>query len=285
MVTAIISLFNPNNEVYNNIILVSKQVDRVILVDNSTESNDLFLKLENNNIIYRFMGGNIGIPKAFNSVLKDDTFLWKNDEYIVFFDQDSKIAKAQIETLLNSFKKLSEIVKIGAIEAAYINNDGKKELPHIKKRLFDNIYIVQDLITSSLLTKYYIIQKIGFWNENLFLDGADWDFCWRLRFSGYNCVLETDIPFMHSVGNGIKKNGIIKIRDCKPIRNYYRTRDHLYLIHRKYTPKNLKIRLLFDVIFINLCRLFFLEHRFERAKFILRGFNDYKKGVAGEYSK
>ncbi len=282
MVTAIISLFNPEIEVIDNIIMISKQVDRVILADNSLKSNNnIWIKISQN-IIYKHMGGNVGIPRAFNTILNDKSFLWSDDEFVIFFDQDSHIAKGQIQRLKENFIHLSKKQKVGAIGAAYKNMDGKVELPHKKIKIGESVYVVQDLITSSMLTRYGLLKEIGFWNDDLVLDGADWDLSWRLRYAGYVCVLETDIPFVHEVGKGIKKT-VIKIRDCHPIRNYYRTRDNLYLVKKIYTPSYLKVRLLIDVFVTNILRIIFLDQRIDRFKYIVRGMRDYNENISGEY--
>lgn len=282
MVTAIISLFNPKIEVVNNIMMISKQVDRVILADNSLKSNNNILVTSGQNIIYKHMGGNLGIPRAFNTILSDNSFFWSDDEFVIFFDQDSHIAKDQINLLKESYIFFSKKQKVGAIGAAYKNMDGKVELPHKKTKIGENVYIVQDLITSSMLTKYGLLKEIGFWNEDLFLDGADWDLSWRLRYAGYVCILKTDIPFVHEVGKGIK-SAAIKMRDCHPIRNYYRTRDNLYLVKKIYTPIYLKARLLIDVFLVNVLRIIFLDQRIDRLKYIVRGMRDYNENISGEY--
>lgn len=285
MIIAIITIYNPSKNVFDNVIKISKQVDKVVLVDNSSLSHEIMFRgIENSQ--YYYMECNLGLPKAFNKVLLDNSMQWQDDDYVIFFDQDSSVAEKQVFDLKEAYDfLLLREYKVGAIGAAYINSEGNVEVPHIKNLIKNTCcYIVQDLITSSMLVKYNVLKQVEFWNENLFLDGADWDLCWRLRNAGYLCILKTDIRFQHSVGNGYRKISLIKIRDSAPIRNYYRTRDNLYLVKQKYTPTYLRLRLVIDVLIVNILRVLLLDNKIERLKYIIRGIKDFQRNVVGEYT-
>lgn len=284
MTYALVTLYNPDIKVVENVRRIAKQVRFVYLYDNS-EMDYGYLFENEDNVIYFHSLKNVGIPMAFNRILKKNNF--QENDYICFFDQDSYIADKQIETLLEFYRKLTEAgMKVGAIGPAYFNkSSGHYEIPRIKKRINDNCYEVESIITSSMVCRYAVLKEIGFWSETLFLDCADWDLCWRLKVQKYITVLVTGVPFQHVVGNGQKKIGCVAIRKSTEIRSYYRTRDQLYLINERYTPVRNKIRMIVDVIFGNAMKIIFLENKRLRYMYIRRGVNDYRKGIHGEFRK
>ncbi len=115
-------------------------------------------------------------------------------------------------------------------------SSGKVEVPKAKHQVTENSYVVSSIITSSMLTTYYTLKEIGFWNEDLFLDMADWDLCWRIQRSGKESCLTNVITLHHTLGLGRKKVDPISLKVTNPIREYYQIRDCLYLKREDYVP-------------------------------------------------
>ena len=95
---ALVTLYNPSEKEFNNCRILSQQVDTVILCDNSQESHETVFQNEKN-IIYITKNENLGLGAAFNVALKNDTYGWKDDDLIIFFDQDSQIGEDYIQAL------------------------------------------------------------------------------------------------------------------------------------------------------------------------------------------
>ena len=285
-ITAIVSLYNPGSENIKNVFDISLQADRVVVCDNSPVDNgDSFAG--NDKIIYVSELRNKGLPGAFNAVLKDDCFGWTEDEYVIFFDQDSIINSDHIKKLIDEFENLSSHgLKIGCVGPVFYNRAlQKKKLPRAYKRLNENSIAVKGVITSSMVCRYDVLAEVGFWNEELFLDMVDWDLCWRLMREGYLCVT-TDVSVMsHAVGEGVKRVGPIKLRIAVPVREYYQTRDSITLLFGKYTPLKYRIRFIENLTVRAVLRLLFLDNRRLRLKYMLRGVKDNFKGIHGEYKE
>lgn len=278
---AIISLFNPNPIVVANCELIAEQVDSVILCDNSKENHQHYFSNINNSV-YVYNNQNMGIPKAFNRVLIHNN--WCNDDVVVFFDQDSCISGGYIRKLIAEFHRVDKKVRnLGCIGPIYYNTSNNQiEIPRLKQYVDNHTYIVDNIITSSMLMYYGTLKKIGFWNEKLFLDFADWDLCWRLKRAGYCCCLTDKVTLRHTLGEGEKHIGPIRIRIGAPQREYYQTRDALYLLAEKYVPLKMKIRLLLNVTVRPIFHIVFLSKRIERIRFIVKGIRDCFKGVHGK---
>ncbi len=281
-ITAIVSVYNPNPKIVNNINAIGEQVNRIIICDNSTKDNkEMFLK---NNFFYFSKHRNLGLPGAFNSVLKDSAYRWEADEFVIFFDQDSQINDGYISGLVSAYIDVEKkYTSLGCMGPVFYNTSNQTlEVPHIKTELIEKNYKVDNVITSSMITRYRNLKKIGFWNDNLFLDFADWDLCWRMEKAGLMCVITENVVLHHSVGSGQKKIGPVHLRVGAPFREYYQTRDVYYLLKEDYIPPKMKLRLLANVTIRPVVHLMFLDDKDKRRYFIKKGKKDYEKGIKGE---
>ena len=281
---ALVTLYNPSEKEFNNCRILSQQVDTVILCDNSQESHETVFQNEKN-IIYITKNENLGLGAAFNVALKNDTYGWKDDDLIIFFDQDSQIGEGYIQALQDEYRKIETLIpNLWCLGPVFYNtSNGRTERPRQKKNITDETYEVSNTITSSLMMRYGNLKRIDFWNEKVFLDLADWDLCWRMQKAGMVCCMTEKVVLHHSVGNGEKKVGPIKLRVGQPFREYYQTRDALYLLQENYVPLKMRLRLIANVTIRPVVHYLMLDDKKSRMKFIRRGINDYKKGVHGEY--
>lgn len=279
---ALVTLYNPSEKEFKNCKILSQQVDTVILCDNSQESHETAFQDEKN-IVYVTKNKNLGLGVAFNMALKDDTYGWKDDDLIIFFDQDSQIGEGYIQALQDEYQKIGTLVpNLGCLGPVFYNtSNGRTERPRQKKKITDDTYEVSNTITSSLMMQYGNLKRIGFWNENVFLDLADWDLCWRMQKAGMVCCMTEKVVLRHSVGNGEKKVGPIKLRVGQPFREYYQTRDALYLLQEKYVPLKMRLRLIATITVRPVLHCLFLNHREERKRYILKGYSDWRLGIRG----
>ena len=279
MIYAVVTLYNPSQKTNININNICKQVDYVFLCDNSHVNNrSLFEKIEN--CTYLYWGENLGLSKAFNNVLKEKSNKFLDNDFIVFFDQDSTIKEKHISNLVKEYILLEKKgYKVGCLGPIFFNTSRNDiEIAKNRKKICDNIYSVKSMITSSMLCKYKDIKKVGFWNEDVFLDMADWDLCWRFIDQQYLCCVTEKVLLYHSVGESEKKIGIFRLRIGKTFREYYQIRESLYLLKRKYTPFRFRIRLIQILTIRTILRLIFLDNRRERFFYIKLGYIDYIQG-------
>ena len=283
-IVALVTVYNPDKNVVENLQILSRQVEQVILCDNSMNDNAQMLGGVTKSI-YTTQHKNLGLTGAFNSILKDPAYGWKDDDLIIFFDQDSQIGEGYIQALQDEYRKIETLIpNLGCLGPVFYNtSNGRTERPRQKKNITDETYEVSNTITSSLMMRYGNLKRIDFWNEKVFLDLADWDLCWRMQKAGMVCCMTEKVVPHHSVGNGEKKVGPIKLRVGQPFREYYQTRDALYLLQENYVPLKMRLRLIANVTIRPVVHYLMLDDKKSRMKFIRRGINDYKKGVHGEY--
>ena len=282
MVYAIVTIYNPSMDSIKNLEEIKEHVDRLIVCDNSNEPCKSKICFE---IEYYHKNKNLGLSQAFNIPLKRNDLRWNLDDYIVFFDQDSKIDAGYIKRLVSEYEKCSrDGINIGCLGPVFYNSSNDRiEKTHDGYEVTPGIFEAKRIITSSMICKYDVLQKVGFWNEDIFLDLADWDLCWRIRKAGYKCLMTENIILYHSVGISEKKIGLLRLRVGNPIREYYQIRDSLYLAQKKYTPFRYKIRFMLMILVRSPIHVFFYDERRQRFHFIMRGIYDFIVGKHGEY--
>lgn len=280
MISAIVTVYFPSEIEVNNIELISMQVNRIFVIDNSCENNEINFR-HILNLIYVNTKKNLGTAAAFNHVLSK--YYFDEDEYIIFFDQDSRIKGDHVKRLIKEYQCLENKCNIGCL-GPQINNAsrGEIEIPKNYEYISETGKIVKGIIASSMISKYSIIKRCGFWNDSLFLDFADWDFCWRLNSHGYCCVLTSAVVLEHKVGEGDKVIGKLKVRNSSPIRSYYQTRDGLKLIKESYIPVIYRMRYLLDVFIKPVLGVCFLDYKWKRINYAIRGFKDFFLDKNGE---
>ena len=286
MVSAIITVYHPSESVRLHVNEIVSQVDRVFLCDNSPKSNrTLFEPLcDQGNVEYICFCENLGLSAAFNRILKNQDYGWRVEDYIFFFDQDSSIQEGHVSQMVEDYENLLHLgYHVGCLGPAYFNTSNNSlELPKTKKFLCKGVFSVSSIITSSMLCKYGDLQSVGFWNEDIFLDMADWDICWRIESAGKLCCLTQNVVLHHSVGCGEKRIGLVRLRVGQPIREYYQIRDGMYLFTKSYVPWKFRVRYLAMLTVRSVLHVLLLDHRGHRLKFICKGFADAcrkKKGV------
>jgi len=281
-VISIVTLYYPKYKHIQNIKNIAKQSDFIAICDNSTVSNKVDCSCIAN-ARYFHNGKNNGLSKAFNIVLKDSSFDWNDDDYIIFFDQDSQIPSKHVEMLIAEYERLKgNSIEVGCLGPVYYDTSyGKEMLPRHFLKLNDRTMIVTSIVTTSLLCKYGDLKKVNFWNENIFLDLADWDLCWRMASHNMHICLTKESIIKHSVGCGNKKIGPFSLRVGSPFREYYQTRDCIYLLMKKYTPLKYKVRFFAMLTIRPLLHFVFLDRGWIRLKYVIKGICDYFRGVNG----
>jgi len=282
-ICAIVTLYYPDKSVLVNIEKLEEQVSIIIITDNTpdVDNNKLFESFTK--VKYIANKKNYGLSIAFNKCLKLE--LVKKSDYILFFDQDSLITEDLIKKLITNYNKLlEEKINVGCIGPfCYEENMGKIMIPKKKHKVLPYIYEVYAILTSSMLTTYKNLEKINFWNENIFLDLADWDLCWRFKAVGLKCCIAEDVILNHKLGESVKQIGPFSVNEFKPIREYYQTRDCLKLLIRSYTPVKNKIIFLFSITIHSIIRIIILPGKKLRIKYIFFGILDFFRTVNGPF--
>lgn len=281
-VVSIMTMYYPQPIHIENAKKISNQSDLLIVCDNTPDyKENPFTKIKN--IKYLPFGENLGLSKAFNRALLSKDINWKDDDYVIFFDQDSIIPEGHIQALIDEFTNLNNQNEgIGCLGPVYFDlSTNQEEIPHFKKFINDQSMKVSSIVTTSMLSQYKKLKSIDFWNENIFLDMADWDICWRFHEKDMNVYLTYASVIHHNVGHGMRRIGPFRLRIGQAFREYYQTRECLYLFFKRYVPIKYKIRFVGMLTVRPVLHLLFLDNKSNRLKYILRGVKDFIKRKKG----
>jgi rhamnosyltransferase len=269
-ICAIVTVYYPDELVVKNILTLKKQVPLVIIADNTPNKNNSELFGTHSGITYIANEKNLGLSLAFNTCLKLEQA--RLSDYIIFMDQDSLVSDNLVEVLIHDYNLLyTSGYKIGCIGPMIYDKNKHKTVNKGTQELQDGIFIKDKIYASSMLTTYKNLQLIGFWNEEIFLDLADWDVCWRFQKAGLLCCMSYNTVLKHDLSLSV------------PIREYYQIRDCLKLLFKVYTPLKARIRFLCMIFIRSIIHLVFIpKERLLRMKYILLGIHDFlrhKNGV------
>lgn len=238
-VAAGIVLFNPDAiRLKLCVSSLEEQVDCIIVYDNSSTKIPETFNCEN--VIYLTHNKNEGVAYALNQIFMKGKNL--GYEWILTMDQDTVIPKNMIST----YSAYLNQDDIGIIcpqnvdkRRAYSHAEDTKEVTSL----------VEFCITSASCTNIHVWEKLGGFDNFLFIDFVDNDYCKRLRLLGYKIlqcnkvVIDQEfgnitpksqfwVDFYMSLSHFLKNKNIAKLsykKKVSPMRVYYVHRNLLYL--------------------------------------------------------
>lgn len=223
--------YNPNViEIRKKLALLEKY--DVVIVDNSSKNiNSLKETCKKFNVSIIKNTKNMGIAFALNQIF---AFANKNNfEWVLTLDQDSDISNS----LLVTFNMCPSNNQVGIYCPKVYDIVSKTFVQNIKNATNGEKYSEIDrCITSGSLTSVKAWKEIDGFDNYLFIDEVDNDFCYRLRKKGLRVLIISDAIMNHQIGKtkvltlfGKK----IFVRNHSVMRKFYITRNRLYL-DRKY---------------------------------------------------
>lgn len=280
-IAAVIIVYHPGKSIIENILSYSTFTKQVYVMDNSESGSPEFTQEINNlsNCVYINSGENKGIPERLNQaskLAKQAGFSW-----LLTMDQDSFFTRTNMI----------------AYQSCFITYPGKNTVAMFGVQ-FENPTLLSDtcstektdrLITSGSIVNLDLLDAIGGFDEKLFIDEADTEYCYKAILKGYDIVQFKNIFLEHNLGKTSYHRSFKDFSKTprtihSPFRLYYMTRNFLYLRskYEKQLPDSVakSKQALFNKIKNN---LLYNKNRFQVIKYIVTGFFDYKKNKMGKY--
>lgn len=291
---AIIILYNPDmHMLLEGLRVLGSSVDVVCLVDNSsTDNTACFQGLEH--VLYVPLMQNLGIAAAQNVGLRHLAGL--GAEYVVFSDQDSLADSLTVGRLLKAYLLLAAIGnKVGGVGTRAINvetgvpyKSKSKEYERLKVGKAEDMMVVTrcSYIRSSIsLMRLSTFKEIGGYDESLFIDGVDNEWCWRAGTSGYRFYIVENAVISHHLGEGDRKIAARSVAISSTFRIFFQYRNYLWLCRRSYVPRWWKCRHLLKYAAKMIYYPLFVKPKWEYSKRIALGIYEGLKGngVVGHY--
>ncbi len=272
-------LYNPDDNVIKNIVSYLEKVNYLYLIDNSKNTAKCitdFIKEHPDKVEYIFNNGNLGIAAALNIAV--DKALKGGYRYLLTMDQDSCFEPGSLENLIDS-----------------INDEENTGIysPFHKNRFFTNppkhpgTEEVSDVMTSGNILNLSVIEKIGKFRDDYFIDYVDIEFCLRLRKNGFKIIRVNNSFLVHNEAEVSKKKffGLTVFpQNHQAVRWYYKIRNYLYLRDEYYNTfgeyfekesKNVRNGIIKVLLFEKM--------KIKKMIMILRGYIHHRKHIKGKY--
>ena len=194
---------------------------------------------------------NLGIAAAFNLGIR-----WaesKGYQYVMLFDQDSRVTGGFVKTMAEFYSTSPRRSKMAVLAPSYMDSRLNISLPSLPAQ--DGS--LQIAMTSGSLMPIRIFQERGLFEESLFIDYVDYEYCLRVRSAGYLIEECREAVLLHAPGDPQTYLflGFISLRtpNYSAFRRYYIARNMVWLL-RKYGTRypRLCLRMAFNSVKDNL---------------------------------
>ena len=289
---AVVVSYHPAAELIENVAALLDQVDEVVIVDNGSgaETKELLERLggyPNVSVIYN--RENLGIAAALNTGVRHAKAA--GHQWVATFDQDSKVTPGMIMTMLQVYDAYPEKEKVASLSPRYWHKKTGKvygnspDSPDKEVLPYAEVLVV---MTSGNLIKSSIFDVVGYFNEALFIDYVDNEFCLRCSVHGYRILEVKDAILEHSIGYPTQHKFLWKnpiSSNHSVLRRYYIARNSIY-IYRKFmfTHPMWVLKDAYGLLKVVTVLVLFEADRKQKLAAIIRGVMHGLSGRMGKFS-
>jgi rhamnosyltransferase len=215
----------------DNIAALAAQVCFIVVVDNgsSIETETLLRELEENRVCKVIRNHqNLGIAVALNLGIQHA--IETGCDWIATFDQDSRVSNGFILEMLKTYQQVPHPEKIALIAPTYVDRESGVQ----GTLASDARKGVLTTMTSGSLMPASVVQGFGRFDESLYMDYVDTEFCLRVRRKGMT-ILQSPAVLFHSLGRTTYHylfGRRFATTNHSAERRYYITRNRLRLLMR-----------------------------------------------------
>lgn len=201
-------VYCPTEEQLDRISYYSKSGfwNKIIVINNTPDSS---LSFDDNKIVLINNRKNLGLSKPYNMFIS----MSKDADYLCLMDQDSIYSDSETKNMIdfinNSDDALSNTCIIAPRSYASVSKKVLRE-----KKLTKTDFVIN---SGSFLNIKILREKNIQYDENIFLDYLDYDFCYTIKKMGLDIFIYEDSVLYQSLG--YEDNG--KHANHSPIRFYY----------------------------------------------------------------
>lgn len=271
MILAGIVTFNPDLELLNkNLQSITKQVAEVVVVDNGS-SNILEIKkmVSNYKLFLICNKKNLGIAAALNQII-----VWaknKGASWVITLDQDTVCPRNMVHLL-----EIYIDNKVGIIAP---RSEDRKNTYTQNRTYVSDVENVEWVISSASMINIKAWEKVGGYDEKLFIDGVDIEYAMRLRQSGYKIEKINTVVTSHAVGDA-EIHSFLGMHfvpfNHNKMRKYYIARNTIIIAYKS-KNKKLIIKSYFQIMKQLSMILFFEKDKKEKIVSVFKGVIDSRK--------
>lgn len=223
---ACVILYHPKKEDIANLFTYCSKVEQVYIFDNTEGKSNENLYIGMENVSYFWDGENKGLSIRLNEACQ--RAIADNFDYLLTMDQDSSFLEENIDLYFKDILNFKGKEKVAVYGLEYSENDINDTT--------ENYIEVDHLITSASVMNLKLYKEIGGFDENLFIDGVDIDYCYSALTKGFKNIKFARNYFIHSLGVRSRRGSVFTLYLIKKnvtvhssLRIYYMYRNMLYI--------------------------------------------------------
>ena len=224
-----IVIYNPDlKRLQQNISKIAPQVDMVVLLNNGILNEEEFHNLINSysNVITIGDGNNRGIAAALNRLA--EYALNQGSKWLLTLDQDSVCEN----DLIAVYEKYTEEENVGLITCTITD----RNFDYNRNESAFQIRYIEKCITSGSYIRLSAWKELCGFDEKMFIDHVDTDFCYRLGLCGWKILQTSYKGLLHEVGSNTKRKRLFGkdfvVFNHSPFRCYYIVRNQIYFARK-----------------------------------------------------
>ncbi len=264
-----IVLFNPQPaRLRDNIEAVYKEAAGLIVVDNASENQAEIRELLAGYAHVRYIRNvkNYGIAKALNQICEAAEAA--GYPFVLTLDQDSVCPVH----LLKEYENYLTLERTGILcpQVRDRNCSLNSQTGVLKGRASlngsspdRNVTVMSWCITSASLVSIQAWREVNGFDEGMFIDGVDQDFCERIRRKGYRIYRLDTVTLLHEIGAICEKRFLfwrVYVKNHSAFRKYYIARNTVFVARKKRSVR------LVALSYLRVIRQFLLVLLYEQGK-------------------
>ena len=291
VVAAVVTAFDPGPGLSTVVASVLGQVAVVVVVDDGSTSAAADRALATcaalGCTVIRHRD-NRGVAAALNSGVAQAISAHAELTDVLTLDQDSVVPAGYVRAALAAREAAQRVgLHVGMVAPEHVAG-----LPSRARSGHGGTLLGGEPIQSGLLVPVDVLRSVGPFDESLFIDGVDSDFYLRGLDADLLVVLARGTALGHRLGRGhpvrflgrslVRRGVPVELTHAQPFRYYFLSRNRIALVraHGRRHPRWATGQLLGLARHLVLV-LALVPGRGERARWVLRGIRDGRRGVGG----
>jgi rhamnosyltransferase len=283
---AIFVTYNPDANIVENVSSVLAQASEVVIVDNASniDAQEILRDISKDKRVTLILNDrNRGIAYALNQGVK--YAIAHEYQWLLTFDQDSLAPSDYLETLLSTYYSTDNQDSIAIVAPTYTTRTGTVSFSHTSSKNSDNQTYseVETTMTSGNLVATKVFDKVGFFNEDFFIDFVDHEYCLRLAKSGFRVIESHQALLRHELGS-LTEHSLLSLRivttNHSSIRRYYKYRNMTSILKIYFFDSfPISSQILRAFLFEPFKILMFEQDKYSKIQSILKGIYHGTRGI------
>lgn len=287
-ICAVVVTYFPKPELAANLSALAPQVTRIIVIDNGSDDRTLaFIEAAAGSVGATVVAlrRNSGVAHALNVGLdfaRRNGFRW-----LATFDQDSRAAESMFDEMLQAAQRYPSPERVAVVAPVHVDQGlgiGLQQ-SHDPEKTGRDYRLLYSTMTSGNLVAVEAAAAVGGFDDSMFIDYVDHEFCLRLRHYHYQILEARSVRLLHSLGLMTSHRLLWKrmsVTNHPRNRRYYMTRNRSLLWVRYWRSEGAWVRSDLWGFMVELAGVVLFEaDRVAKLMMICRGFLDALRGVSG----